>query len=49
MKVQLIGDTHGKHHEMNIDTSCEVIIHAGDSTNYYKLFRNELEFRNFID
>lgn len=49
MKVQLISDTHGKHHEMSIDTSCDVIVHSGDSTNYYDWYKNEIEFMDFIN
>lgn len=48
MKTQLISDTHGKHLEMQINTDVDLIVHAGDSTNYYDLFKNELEFRDFI-
>ena len=48
MRVQLISDTHGKHHEMSIDETVDVIIHAGDSTNYYDIVNNEVEFENFL-
>lgn len=48
MKVQLISDTHGKHSQMIIDKSCDTIVHAGDSTNYYDLYKNEVEFKDFI-
>lgn len=47
MKIQLISDTHGKHRDMDLDLSCDTIIHAGDSTNYYELYRNEIEFKYF--
>lgn len=48
MKVQLISDTHSKHKEVNIDTSVDMIVHAGDSTNYYDPLRNNSEFVDFI-
>ena len=49
MKVQLISDTHGKHRQMNIDTSVDMIVHSGDSTNHYDWLPNEIEFKDFID
>lgn len=49
MKVQLISDTHGKHSQMIIDKTCDTIVHAGDSTNYYDWYKNEIEFRDFIN
>lgn len=48
MKVQLISDTHSKHNEMIIYESVDMIVHAGDSTNYYNLVKNEIEFKDFI-
>lgn len=49
MKVQLISDTHGYHKYVNVDASVDMIVHSGDSTNYYDLIKNEIEFRDFID
>lgn len=49
IKIQAISDTHGKHDEMLIDESCDVLIHAGDSTNYRELYKNEMEFRQFLE
>lgn len=49
MKTQLISDTHGKHHDLELDLSCDLIVHAGDSTNYYEVYKNEIEFRDFIN
>ena len=49
MKLQLISDTHGKHHEMIIDESVDMIVHAGDSTNQYNIIDNEIEFGSFIN
>lgn len=48
MKIQMISDTHGKHAQMEIDETCDVLVHAGDSTNYYDWYKNEIEFRDFI-
>lgn len=50
MNVLAISDTHGNHldfsssHFDNID----ILIHAGDSTNYFDLLNNEIEFNKFI-
>ena len=48
MKTQIISDTHGKHHEINIEKDLDMIIHCGDSTNYYEWMPNQKEFENFI-
>ena len=48
MKTQIISDTHGKHREINIEKDLDMIIHCGDSTNYYEWMPNQKEFENFI-
>lgn len=49
MKILAISDTHGLHEGIKIEKDIDCIIHAGDSTNYYDLVKNEVEFNNFID
>ncbi len=49
MRLQAISDTHGKHTKMNIDESVDVLIHAGDSTNYLDFVKNQIEFEDFIE
>lgn len=48
MKIKIISDTHGHHNLLNLEKDIDMIIHCGDSTNYKDLFRNQLEFDNFI-
>ena len=35
MKTWAISDTHRQHRFLNIPDNIDLIIHAGDSTNYY--------------
>ena len=49
MKVQIISDSHGKHGEIKIEEDIDMIIHCGDSTNWFDLLPNEQEFRRFLE
>ncbi len=49
MKIWAISDTHSNHNLLQIPEGIDTVIHAGDSTNYRDLFRNEIEFRLFIE
>ena len=48
MKIWAISDTHGKHRDLNIP-NVDMVIHAGDSTNWYDLHSNLVEFEDFLD
>ena len=48
MKIQHISDTHGYHNLLKIDTTCEIIIHSGDYSNYYDRWKNLPEAIDFI-
>jgi Icc-related predicted phosphoesterase len=47
LKTTVISDTHGYHDKIIINPT-DVLIHAGDSTNYKDSYRNEQEFRPFV-
>jgi len=49
MKTFLISDSHGFHNQIVIPPDIDCIIHSGDSTNYWELYRNQLEADSFID
>ncbi len=49
MKIQAISDTHGMHDRIKIEKDIDFLIHCGDSTNYYDLYRNEIEFNDFLN
>lgn len=49
LKIQVVSDTHGKHGEIKIEEGIDMIIHCGDSTNYYDIIPNEIEFRSFLE
>jgi len=49
MKTWAISDTHRQHRFLNIPDNIDLIIHAGDSTNYYDWVNNQPEFEDFID
>ncbi len=48
MKAWAISDSHGMHGEYMIPSDVDIVIHGGDSTNYFDIIRNETEFRSFI-
>lgn len=48
MKIQLTSDTHGHHNQLVIEEDVDMIIHAGDSTNYFDPTMNHKEFHDFI-
>ena len=51
MKILHISDTHGFHNQFP-DTTWEgidVVVHSGDCSNYYDVFRNEQEVINFLN
>lgn len=48
MKIHHISDTHGYHGLIQIDTSCDMIIHSGDFSNFYDVYKNEQEALNFL-
>lgn len=48
-KAWLISDTHAQHWTLNLPKeSIDIVIHAGDCTNYYDLIPNEIEFNDFL-
>ena len=51
MKILHISDTHGFHHQFPETTwdGIDVVVHSGDCSNYYDVFRNEQEVWDFID
>ena len=49
MKTWFISDTHMQHYSLVVPKDIDCVIHAGDSTNSYELFKNQLEFENFIN
>lgn len=49
MKTWAISDTHGIHRQAVVPENIDCVIHAGDSTNYYDLHKNQIEFEDFYD
>lgn len=47
MKIWAISDTHGYHAQLEIPEA-DLLIHAGDSTNYKELVYNQTEFESFF-
>ena len=43
MKIWTISDIHRQHNFLKIPENIDVVIHAGDSTNYYQIIHQELE------
>lgn len=48
MKIWHISDTHGFHNQLIIPDGIDLVVHTGDSTNYYDE-RNEQEFIDFLE
>ena len=48
MKIWTISDTHRQHYSLKIPENIDVVIHAGDSTNYYNWYENQPEFEDFL-
>lgn len=48
LKTTLISDTHSYHDRIKIEPT-DILVHAGDSTNYRDAYRNEQEFRPFLE
>lgn len=47
MKIWMISDTHGLHKQLQVPKGIDIVIHGGDSTNYYHLIDNQVEFHDF--
>ena len=48
MNIWHISDTHDHHDLLELPSNIDLVIHSGDSTNYFDLFKNQLEFEKFI-
>lgn len=48
MKILHISDTHSYHRLLNIPDDIDMIIHSGDFSNEYDVYKNEPETRDFI-
>ena len=44
-----ISDTHGFHSLLKIPNNIDIVIHSGDFSNYYDVYKNELEARDFLN
>lgn len=49
MKIWFISDTHGNHDKLEIPEGIDLVVHSGDATNYWDVYRNEPEFFSFLD
>jgi Icc-related predicted phosphoesterase len=43
-----ISDTHGNHGLLQIPNNIDIVIHSGDFTNHYDVYKNEPEMKDFI-
>jgi len=48
LKIWNISDTHAHHNLLEIPENIDMVIHSGDSTNYFDIVRNQPEFDLFI-
>jgi len=48
LKIWHISDTHGYHDLLNIPENIDIVIHSGDFSNYYDVYKNEPEALNFL-
>lgn len=49
MKIWHISDTHAHHHMLTIPDNIDMVIHSGDFTNYYDIYKNQVEAKDFLD
>ena len=49
MKIYHVSDTHGFHNLLQIPTDVDIIIFSGDESNYYNVYKNEPECKDFIN
>jgi Icc-related predicted phosphoesterase len=47
-RIYHISDTHGYHSLLNIPENIDIIIHSGDFSNFYDVYKNEPESLNFL-
>lgn len=48
MKIWHISDTHGYHSLLQIPNGVDVVVHSGDFSNFYDVYKNEQEALNFL-
>lgn len=48
MKIWHISDTHGYHELLKIPDGIDTVIHSGDFSNYYDVYKNEPEALDFL-
>lgn len=48
-KIWHISDTHGYHNLLKVPNKIDIVIHSGDESNYYEIYKNEKECREFIE
>jgi Icc-related predicted phosphoesterase len=49
MKIWHIGDTHSYHRLLKAPNNIDMVIHSGDFSNYYDVYKNEPEARDFLN
>ncbi len=47
-KIWHIGDTHSYHYLLDIPKDIDIVIHSGDFSNFYDIYKNEPEARDFL-
>ena len=49
MRVYHISDTHSYHSLLQVPENIDIVIHSGDESNYYDVYKNEQECRDFME
>jgi predicted phosphohydrolase len=49
MRIWHLGDTHSYHSLLKIPDNIDIAIHSGDFSNYYDIYKNEPETRDFLN
>ena len=49
MKIWHISDSHSSHSLLEVPKDIDLVIFSGDESNYYDVYKNEPEFRDFIE
>ena len=49
MRIWHFGDSHSFHSLLKIPDNIDIVIHSGDFSNYYDVYKNEPETRDFLN
>ena len=49
IKLWHVSDSHASHGLLNVPENVDIVVHSGDESNYYDVYKNEQECRDFME